>query len=236
MLAVEKSPALFRFVSSVAWIAFLSASVAATAQEESVAPGINDSFENPDPDRYVERFEGESRVIYRFREAIVAALGLEPGMDVADVGAGTGFFSRMMAAWVGPEGKVYSVDIAKNFLDHIEKTSREAGLNNIETVLCDQKSTRLAAESVDLIFITDTYHHFEFPMQTLASIHQALRPGGTLVIIDFERIKGVSAAFAISHVRCGKGTVTDEVKDAGFDFIGEIPMMEEQYFIKFKKR
>ena len=236
MLAIEKFPALYRFVSSVAWIAFLSASVDAAAQEESVAPGINDSFENPDPDRYVERFEGESRTIYRYREAIVAALGLEPGMDVADVGAGTGFFSRMMAAKVGPGGKVYAVDIAKNFLDHIEKTSREAGLSNIETVLCDQKSTRLAPESVDLIFICDTYHHFEFPMQTLVSIHQALRPGGTLVIIDFERVVGVSVEFAISHVRCGKGTVTDEVKDAGFDFIGEIPMMEDQYFIKFRKR
>lgn len=236
MLAIEKSPALFRCLSCVAWIAFLSASVDAAAQEESVAPGINDSFQNPDPQRYVERFEGESRTIYRYREAIVAALGLEPGMDVADVGAGTGFFSRLIAAWVGPGGKVYAVDIAKNFLDHIEKTSREAGLSNIETVLCDQKSTRLAPESVDLIFICDTYHHFEFPMQTLVSIHQALRPGGTLVIIDFERVVGVSPPFAISHVRCGKGTVTDEVKDAGFDFIGEIPMMEEQYFIKFKKR
>ena len=236
MLAIEKSPALFRCLSCVAWIALLAASVVATAQEESVAPGINDSFENPDPQRYVERFEGESRTIYRYREAIVAALGLEPGMDVADVGAGTGFFSRLIAGRVGPGGKVYAVDIAKNFLDHIEKTSREAGLSNIETVLCDQKSTRLAPESVDLIFITDTYHHFEFPAHTLGSIHQALRPGGTLVIIDFERVVGVSAEFAISHVRCGKGTVTDEVKDAGFDFIGEIPMMEDQYFIKFRKR
>ena len=70
----------------------------------------------------------------------------------------------------------------------------------------------------------------------MASIHEALRPGGVLVIVDFERVKGVSPPFAMTHIRCGRGTVTDEVKDAGFDFVKEVPMMKDQYIIKFVKR
>lgn len=208
----------------------------APCQEQSVKPGINDSFRSPRVESFVERFEGESRVIFRYRRAIVEALGLETGTDVADVGAGTGLFTRLIAPKVGPEGKVYAVDIAEAFLEHIEKSSAEAGLENVKTVLASERSSKLDAESVDLVFICDTYHHFEFPYDTLASIHRALRPGGVLVIVDFERVRGVSRDWTLNHVRCGKGTVTDEVKDAGFEFVKEIPMMDEQYVLKFRKR
>jgi ubiquinone/menaquinone biosynthesis C-methylase UbiE len=206
------------------------------AQEQSVKPGINENFIDPDVDRYIQMFEGESREIFKHRDEIVAALGLKPGTNVADVGAGTGFFSRMIAEKVQPGGVVYAVDIARNFLDHIEKLNKENNITNIKTVLCDQHSTQLPENSVDVVFVCDTYHHFEFPQHTLESIHKALRPGGTLVIVDFERIKGVSTDFAVEHVRAGKGTVSDEIRDAGFDFIEEVPMMKEQYVIKFRKR
>lgn len=207
-----------------------------TAQEESVKPGINDPFEDPDPAAFVERFETESREIYKYRHAIVAALGLEQGMEVADVGAGTGLFTRMIAPEVGETGRVFAVDIARNFLDHIGKTCAEAEIGNVTTVLCTPRSVELPENSADLVFICDTYHHFEYPADTLASIRKALRPGGRLVILDFERIAGVSSAWTLGHVRCGKGTVTDEVKDAGFDLVREIPLMREQYFLEFKPR
>lgn len=70
----------------------LAISVAVPAQDQSVKPGINDSFKNPDVDKYIKMFEGESREIYKFRNEIVDAIGLQPGMNIADVGAGTGFF------------------------------------------------------------------------------------------------------------------------------------------------
>ncbi len=211
-------------------------SIAAMAQEESVKPGINDNFKDPSVKTYTMMFEGESRAIFKHRQEIVDALGLDNGMAVADVGAGTGFFSMMIADKVGDTGVVYSVDIAENFIDHIAERAKEEGLSNITPVLCDGHSTKLEPESVDLAFVCDTYHHFEFPVDTLTSIHDALRPEGRLVVVDFERIRGVSSDWTLDHVRCGKGTVTDEVKDAGFDFVEEIDLMDEQYVIVFKKR
>ena len=98
----------------------------ATAQQQSVKPGINDSFQDPDVDKCIAMFEGESREIYKHRNEIVAAVGLKPGMNVADIGAGTGFFSRMFALEVAPAGTVYAVDIAKNFVEHIDAMSSDA--------------------------------------------------------------------------------------------------------------
>lgn len=217
-------------------VPILGFGVFAEGQEQSVRPGINKNFEDPDVDRWVNRFEIESRAVYKHRNEIVAALELREGMDVADVGAGTGFFSRMFAAEVGPSGTVYAVDISKNFVEHIKKSAKEEGLKNLKAVLCDDHSTKLKKNSVDLVFVCDTYHHFEFPFDTLASIREALRKEGRLVIVDFERVKGVSTDFAMGHVRCGKGTVTDEIKDSGFDYVKEVPMMEEQWIRVYKKR
>jgi ubiquinone/menaquinone biosynthesis C-methylase UbiE len=206
------------------------------AQEQSVHPGINDHFQDPDVDRYVKMFEGESRAIYHHRAEILDALALEPGQDVADIGAGTGFFSMMFADKVGPKGTVYAVDIAKNFIDHIKENAKEYGHKNVKTVLCTERDTKLKKKSIDVAFICDTYHHFEYPFDTMASIHDAMRDGGKLMIVDFERVKGVQSDWTMNHVRCGKGTVTDEVKDAGFDFVEEVPIMEDQYVIVFRKR
>ena len=206
------------------------------AQEESVKPGVNKKYENPDIEKMTKSLESENRQIFKHRKEIMALLALKPGMDVADVGAGTGFFSRMMAKDVGPDGTVYAVEIARNFIENLRRIATEQSLSNLKPVQCDEKSTKLPAESVDLVFICDTYHHFEFPYHVLDSIHQALRPNGQLFIIDYERIKGITSEKQYEHVRCGKGTVTDEVKDAGFDFIVETPMMKEQWIRKFRKR
>lgn len=209
----------------------------ALAQETSVAPGINKNFENPDVEEYIVRFEGESREVYAHRHEILEALALEPGMDVGDIGAGTGFFSLMIADAVGPEGRVYAVDIAKNFVDHINTISRESGRTNIEGVVCDERSARLPENSIDLAFICDTYHHFEYPFDTLKSLHDALRPGGRIIIVDFVRIKGLSTDWTLDHVRNGMGGVIDELQEAGFDFVRKTPTgMKEQYVIEFVKR
>jgi ubiquinone/menaquinone biosynthesis C-methylase UbiE len=222
----------------MAAVLFIFASIpAALAQEQSVKPGINDNFKDPDVDYYVKLFEGESREIFKHRNEIVDALALEPGMNVADVGAGTGFFSRMFSYQVAPGGTVYAVDIAQNFVDHIEEMAEKEEITNIKAQLCSERSVDLPDNSIDVAFICDVYHHFEFPFDSMASIHHALRTGGRVFIVDFERIVGVSSDFAIDHVRCGKGTVTDEVKDTGFDFVREHDLhMDGQYVIEFIKR
>ena len=132
---------------------------------------INKRFKKPDVPYFVKRFEREEREVYAGREKIVAACGLKPGMAVADVGAGTGLFTRLFAEKVGEKGRVFAVDISPEFLKRIKKISKAQGLTNVETVHCDQKSAKLPCDSVDLVFICDTYHHFEFPYKTMRSIH-----------------------------------------------------------------
>jgi predicted methyltransferase len=206
------------------------------AQEKSVKPGINDPFKNPDVKLFQGKFEVESREVYANRTKIVGHCKLKPGMAVADVGAGTGLFTRLFAAEVGDKGKVYAVDIAKPFLAHIAKTAKEHKLTNVETVLCTATSTELKPNSVDLVYVCDTYHHFEFPSRTLASIHKALKPGGQLVVIDFRRIPGKSREWTLNHVRAGQEVVEKEITEAGFKKTGEVKdLLEENYFVRFDK-
>jgi uncharacterized protein (TIGR03067 family) len=207
----------------------------AEGQEKSVRPGINQPFENPDVKEYLGKFEVESREVFTQRKEILAACKLKPGMVVADVGAGTGLFTRLFARAVGPAGKVYAVDIAKNFVDHVEKSSKAAGLNNVVGVVCTPVSVNLPPNSVDLVFICDTYHHFEFPLRTMASIHEALRPGGQVVLIDFRRIEGKSREWILNHVRAGEEVVTREIMSCGFKKIGEENLLKENYFLRFAR-
>lgn len=206
------------------------------AQEESVKPGINKSFEDPDVPRFIGLFEREGRDAFDHRHEIVAACDLQPGMEIADVGAGTGLFTRMFAGEVGVDGKVYAVDISEKFLKHIEESLEDEQLTNVVPVLCTQDSVNLPPESVDIVFICDTYHHFEFPFKTMRTVHSALRKGGVVVLVDFERIEGKSAPFIMGHVRAGKEVFTKEIHESGFRQVEEKEgMLDESYFIRFEK-
>jgi FkbM family methyltransferase len=209
--------------------------LSALAQEKSVRPGINKPFENPDVKEFVGKFETESREIYAKRKDILEKCQVKPGLAVADVGAGTGLFTRLFAEAVGKEGKVYAVDIAPKFIEHIEKTCKEAGLKNVKGVVCKPDSAGLEEGSVDLVFICDTYHHFEFPNRTMASIHRALRPGGQVVLIDFHRVEGKSSEWVLGHVRAGQDVFVKEIESAGFKAVGEEKFLKENYFVRFEK-
>lgn len=204
----------------------------------SVRPGINDEFlRETDVNKWVERFEGESREIYKHRLRIVDDADILIGQSVADVGAGTGLFSLIFADAVGPSGKVYAVDISEEFVDHIRQRGKQLGLTNIETIRNNQESVELPPESVDVVFICDTYHHFEYPVPTLASIYRAMRPGGQLLIIDFKRIEGESRQWVLDHVRAGEDVTTEEILAAGFepDESPDAEYLEENYYIRFRK-
>lgn len=207
----------------------------ASALEPSVRPGINAPFENPSFEEWVERFEHEGREVYDKREQIVDATGVQPGMVVADIGAGTGLFTRLFAPRVNSTGMVIAVDISKTFIQNILRTTRELKLKNVQGVVGTPTDPLLARESVDLAFVCDTYHHFEYPQAMLASIHRALKPSGTLVIVDFERIEGVSSSWVLGHVRAGKQTVIAEIEAAGFKLIDDRPLLKNNYFLRFIK-
>ena len=206
------------------------------SQETSVNPGINDAFRDPNVEDFVDRFEVESRELYARRHQIVEACRIGPGQVVADVGAGTGMFTRLFSDAVGAKGRVIAVDISPKFLDHIADASNREGQRNVDTLLATADSSGLPPASIDVAFICDTYHHFEFPYKTMASIHRALKPGGKVVLVDFRRIPGVSREWVLDHVRAGQEVVEREMVDSGFVKTREVPnLLEENYFVVFEK-
>jgi len=217
----------------------LALSTLGLAQEESVKPGINEKFLDPDlkVDEWSQKFEVESREVFHQRDEIVAAIGLKPGMTMADIGAGTGLFTVPFSKAVGETGTVYAVDIARNFLTHIKARAERAKAGNVETVLCTDRSVELPKDSIDLAFICDVYHHFEYPEASLASLYKALKPGGQLVLIDFKRIPGESSDFVMGHVRAGQEVFEAEVTAAGFEKVEEVKdLLNENYFVRFQKK
>lgn len=209
------------------------------AGEESVREDLNERFlaDDLDVDRFVRIFEGESREVFRQRERIMATLGITPGMSVADIGAGTGLFLQPLNDAVGEDGTVYAVDISPRFVEHLSERVRREGLEAVEVILCDDHSASLKEDSVDLVLVCDTYHHFEYPRSTVASLHRALRPGGTLVVIDFDRIPYVSRPWIIGHVRAGRQAFVREIEAGGFELADRPRVfgLLENYVLRFRK-
>jgi ubiquinone/menaquinone biosynthesis C-methylase UbiE len=183
--------------------------ISGSAQDESLNPGINERFRQQ-PEQSIKQFDFTSSDPAQQKE-ILDACSLEPGMNVADIGAGSGVHARLFAEKVLPTGKVYAVDIVQDFLDHIETTCKDGGIQNIRCVLGSDTSCNLEPSSVDVVFSCDTYHHFEYPFKMLASIREALRPNGRFVIIDFKDQS--------SHVRADSKTVIEEISKSGFKLI-----------------
>ncbi len=208
-------------------------------KETSVKPGINKNFLSSDLiiEDWLGRFEVESREVYHCQDEVLKLLEIEPGSTVADVGAGTGLYMEPFAKAVGEKGKVYAVDISEAFIKHLNTRREKKDLKQVEIVLCAEDSVKLPEASTDLVFICDTYHHFEFPKSTLASIWKALKPGGRIALIDFERIPGVSREWLLGHVRAGKEVFRKEIEDAGFKLVKELTVegFKENYFLIFEK-
>ena len=225
-----------RFLFAFSLLSVTCSSAFLPAQEKSVRPGINDSFRDPNVKEYVERFEVESREVFNRRVEIVKACDIKPGQTVADIGAGTGIFTRLFSTAVGKEGHVIAVDISQNFLDHIQSVAREQGQANIDTLLCSADSTKLPADTVDIAYICDTYHHFEFPFKTMDSLFAAMKPGGRVVLVDFKRVEGESSDWTLNHVRAGQEVFEAEVLKSGFKKVGENKeILKDNYFVIFEK-
>ncbi|MEZ4292101.1 MAG: methyltransferase domain-containing protein [Myxococcota bacterium] len=241
---------------------------------EGLPSGINDVFlaKDLDVDAFVERFEGESRAVYAQRHAIVEALELSEGDRVADIGAGTGFFSLPLRggrgrdrprlrrsrsrraswtccasappcndstrprSWRAPSSASSApvVEGTERSIERpvVEGTGRSAGLQVVEGT---ERSVELPPDSVDLAFLCDVYHHFEYPTHSLESLYRAVRPGGALVLIEFHRIPGVTSDFLLEHVRAGQDVFTREIEAAGFVLDRELPLdgLEDNYVLRF---
>jgi len=204
----------------------------------SVRPGINDRyFEDGAIETWTDILERERREVIAHRDEIVAALALEPGTRVADIGAGTGAFVAALSAGVGPAGKVYAVDIVPSFLDHLRARATSDELANLEVIEATPTDASLPAASVDLLFMCDVYHHIEYPAIYLDSLDQALADDGRFVVVEFDRVPGVTSARMLKHVRQDKATLIAEMKAAGFVLEREIESIpfDENYMLVFVK-
>ena len=217
----------------------VTAQDAPTTGEKSVKPGINQRYLDPDLKvaDWLNRFEVESREVFHNRKDVLEICEIQPGMTVADIGAGTGLYTRLFSKAVGEKGWVYAVDINARFLEHIQARAAQEKQQNITTVLCPEDSVTLPTASIDLAFICDVYHHFEYPKTSLASLHRAMKPGGRIILIDFIRIEGVSSEWTLGHVRAGEEVFRKEIEDAGFTFDAklEVPGFKDNYCLRFIK-
>jgi ubiquinone/menaquinone biosynthesis C-methylase UbiE len=217
-----------------------AAPAARAEREESVRPHVNDLYVAPglDLERWTRVLEGESREVYAQRAAIVDAVGVTKGLRVADVGAGTGAFLETFVERVGERGRVFAVEISPVFLEHLRARATANGWTQVHVVHGIDRSVELPAGSIDLAFVCDTYHHFEYPRSTLGSLRLALVPAGRLAIVDFERIPGASSQWVLDHVRADRQQVIREIEREGFALVAEprVDGLKENYVLVFERR
>ncbi len=118
-------------------------------------------------------------------DLVLAALELTPGMTVADIGAGSGYFSWRMAERVGSGGTVYAVDIQPEMIGILRRQMAQRGAANVKPILGAVTNPRLPAEQLDLVLMVDVYHEFEYPYEMLGAIARALKPGGRVVFVEY---------------------------------------------------
>jgi ubiquinone/menaquinone biosynthesis C-methylase UbiE len=159
--------------------AFLFTLVAAAAVVTSV------TAQQRDPREYQKVLENPERVASLQVDRVVEALAIQPGMRIADLGAGTGLFSLPLAKAAGPGGKVYAIDVDSGLLGIVSEKAKAAKMANIETVVAGATDANVP-EPVDLIFICDTMHHLPDQANYVKQLGTLLRPGGRVAVIDFK--------------------------------------------------
>ena len=166
---------------------------------------------------------------------LVVLLELKPGMAVADVGAGRGEMTALMAPHVGPTGRVYSTDIRDERLADIRAAVSRARLDNVVVVKGAERTTNLPEGCCDAIFIRDVYHHFADPGTMNQSLLASLKPGGRLAIIDFLPKAGSKLPSGVPPSRGGHGVtpaqVIDEVTAVGFSHTASLDDWDEGMFL-----
>jgi arsenite methyltransferase len=182
-------------------------------------------------DAYFAELESPERERWQQPERVIATLRLRPGMTVADVGAGTGYFTRRFASVVGPRGKVLALDTEQEMLDELHRRAPRAG--NIELRRVAPDDPGLTPASVDLVFVCDTGHHLPDRVQYYGKLRRALRPEGRLVLIDFEKRPlpvGPPVAEKISL-----DETQHEAERAGFTLGASHTFLPYQYFLEFAR-
>ena len=166
-------------------------------------------------------------------DLLLAALALAPGMMVADVGAGTGYYSWQIAGRIGPEGRVYAVDVQPQMLDLLKENMRRRGVRNVQPVLGKADDSGLAPASIDLAMMVDVYHELDQPREVLESLQRALRPGGRLVLVEY-RAEDDSVPIKRLH-KMSVAQIRREVGAQGLEWQQTIETLPWQHIVIFRK-
>jgi len=219
--------------------ALIAISLAGAQEPHEAAPGhphdhdhdatIDHPFD--DVERWVKRFDDPERDAWQQPEQVLDWLGIAPGSTVADIGAGTGYFSVHLARRVGTAGKVWAVDVEPNLVEYMQTRFAEAGLPQAVARLTTPDDPGLPEGEVDLVLICDTWHHIDDRIDYLGRLAQALAPGGRVAIIDFR--KGELPVGPPPEHKMSREQVLSELAEAGWKQAGEHGDLPYQYVLVF---
>jgi precorrin-6B methylase 2 len=176
--------------------------------------------------------ERPGREVTEQPQQVVDALSLKPTDIVADIGAGTGYFSLRISPQV-PEGKVLAVDIQPEMIDIINFLKQEDNITNVETVLGSDTDPNLPEESVDLALMVDAYHEFEYPKEMMEGVVRSLKPGGRVVLVEYRRENPFIPIKALHKMT--QQQVCKEMKAVGLQWIETKDFLPQQHLIVFEK-
>jgi arsenite methyltransferase len=205
-------------------------SALASGQQTVMPPKSED---RPLKDR-IATMERAERDEWQKPDEVVKALDLKNRDVVADIGAGTGYFSRRLARAVAPDGKVYAVDVATDILAYLQERADRESIHNIVTIVSRADDPLLSANSLDLAFFCDTTHHIEHRVNFYRKLFPALKLHGRMAIIDYPPDSPHSPHKPEQMVP--RSQVISEAEQAGFKFVKDFQFLPYHYFLIFEKK
>ena len=185
---------------------------------------------NPsDLEAYARRLVDPARDAWQKPDQVVASLGLAPGMVACDVGAGPGYFTLRLSRAVGPRGRVYAVDVEPLLLAALRDRLGAEGIANVTPVLSVPSDPLLPPAACDVVLVVDTYHHFPDGPAYLRRLAAALRPGGRIVNVDFEK-RPTPVGPPVGH-RVSRDAFVADAAAAGLRVVAEPRLLEHQYVV-----
>jgi len=167
-------------------------------------------------------------------DEVLRAMGLRDGDVVADLGAGTGYFTRRLAKAVAPSGRVYAVDIQPEMIGLLKRNVEEAGLTNVVPVLGAGDDPNLPRDSLDWILLVDVYHEFQQPKAMLRRMHEALKPTGKVALVEY-RLEGLTALHIRREHRMSPKQVLAEWEPLGFRLVKRHEFLPTQHLFLFER-
>jgi ubiquinone/menaquinone biosynthesis C-methylase UbiE len=187
-----------------------------------------------DPKAYISALEDPKRDAYQKPHEVIHALNLKSGEVIADIGAGSGYFTFHLARHVGDTGKVYAVDVSPDMILHINRRIRELKANNIVTLLADPDDPLLPDRSVNRFFFSDSWHHIENQSKYLSLMKRMLKPGGEIVMIDFHK-KELPVGPPM-QMKIAREDLIKQFDGNGYRLTKEHSFLPYQYFLVFVPR